>query len=287
MVYAMALAAVFGYGASSFLTKIAVTGADGLAVGMLRAIVAMPVAFGLIAIYRLRLPWRGKRKWLLLISGIGGLALFPILFSLGLRATTAGHATTASACGAVVAGVIMALVDRRWPSWTWWAGTVVGLSGAMLLIWEAIGLDIAGVTWQGDALVFSGMVVGVAGYVAGSRLAREVGAVAVTMWSVVAAGVLLLPALAWYADRAMLAAIPPTSWAATATLAWGVTIGAYVLWTRALADGGIARVGSMQLLQPVFGITLALLVLGEPVTPLLAVATVIAIAGVALVQRSR
>jgi drug/metabolite transporter (DMT)-like permease len=221
LVYAMGIAAVFGYGASSFLTKIAVTGADSLAVGMLRAIVATPVALALIALLRLRVPWRGRAGRLLLISGIGGLALFPILFSLGLRQTTAGHATTASACGAVVAGIIMALVERRWPSRSWWAGIVVGLSGAVLLIWEAIGLAVEGVTWQGDMLVFVGMVVGVGGYVAGARLAHEVGAVAVTMWSTVVAGVLLVPAVALYADGEMLASIPAESWMATATLAWG------------------------------------------------------------------
>lgn len=286
VIYAMGVAAVFGYGASSFLTKIAVTGADGLAVGMLRAIVAMPVALVLIALFRLRVPWRGRNGLLLVISGVGGLALFPILFSLGLRLTTAGHATVASACGAVIAGIIMALVERRWPSWPWWAGIIIGLSGAVLLIWEAIGLGIEGVSWQGDLLAFAGMVVGVSGYVAGARLARSAGSVAVTMWSTVVAGALLVPALAIHADTAMLAAIPAESWMATATLAWGVTIGAYVLWTRALSEGGIARIGALQLLQPVFGILLAVALLGEPLTPLLVASAVIAIIGVALVQRS-
>lgn len=286
LVYAMGIAAVFGYGASSFLTKVAVTGADSLAVGMLRAIVAMPVAVLIILLYRLRVPWRGQAGRLLLISGIGGLALFPVLFSLGLRQTTAGHATVASACGAVIAGIIMALLERRWPSWPWWAGIGIGLSGAVLLIWEAIGLGVEGVSWQGDMLAFAGMVVGVSGYVAGARLARTAGAVAVTMWSTVVAGLLLLPALALYADTAMLVAIPAESWMATATLAWGVTIGAYVLWTRALMEGGIARIGALQLLQPVFGILLAVAILGEPLTPLLVASAIIAIVGVALVQRS-
>ena len=286
LVYAMALIAVFGYGASAFLTKIAVDGADSLAVGMLRSLVATPVALALIVIYRLPLPWHGRRKWLLLMSGIGGLALFPVLFSIGLRYTTAGHASTASACGAVVAGIFMALLDRRWPKPIWGVGITIGLSGALLLIWEAIGLDVEGVSWQGDALVFAGMVVGVGGYVAGSRLAREMTALAVTMWSVVAAGVLLAPALLLYADWPMIAEIPTASWMATAVLAWGVTIGGYMLWTRALADGGIARVGSLQLLQPIFGILLALAVLGEPLTPMLVIATLIAILGVAIVQRS-
>src|SRR3546814_12099292 len=87
-----------------------------------------------------------------------------------------------------MAGIIGAALDRRWPGWPWWIGIAVGTGGALLLIWEAIGLDVEGVSWQGDALVFLGMFTGVVGYVAGSRLTRDIGAVAVTLWSVGVAG---------------------------------------------------------------------------------------------------
>ena len=41
----------------------------------------------------------------------------------------------------------------------------------------------------------------------------------------------------------------------------------FVFWYRGLALGGIAGVGQLQLLQPFFGLSLAALVLGEPVAP--------------------
>ena len=284
---AMGVAAVFGYGASALLTKVGVASADGITVGMLRSLIALPVALALIVLYRLPLPWRGQRKWLLLTSGLCGLVAFPVLFSWGLEFTTAGHAASASVCGAVMAGVIMAVVERRWPPLLWWGGIAIGVSGALLLIWEAIGLGIEGVSWQGDALVFSGMFVGVFAYIASGRLTREVGPLAVTMWSIVVASAVLAPALALHSSTAALAAITPASWGGIVGLAWGVTIGVYVLWNRALADGGIARIGALQLLQPVFGVLLAVALLDEPLTPLLVAATLIAILGVALVQRAR
>jgi drug/metabolite transporter (DMT)-like permease len=46
----------------------------------------------------------------------------------------------------------------------------------------------------------------------------------------------------------------------------------FVFWYRGLARGGIAAVGQLQLLQPFFGLLLAALLLGEPVSaPMIAV----------------
>ena len=40
----------------------------------------------------------------------------------------------------------------------------------------------------------------------------------------------------------------------------------FVFWYRGLAQGGIAAVGQLQLLQPFFGLALAATLLREPVT---------------------
>ena len=41
----------------------------------------------------------------------------------------------------------------------------------------------------------------------------------------------------------------------------------FIFWYRGLAQGGIAAVGQLQLLQPFFGLLLAAALLGEPVSP--------------------
>ena len=285
--YAIALAAVLLYGLTPLFTKIAVGSTDGITVGALRAIVAAPLALAAIIAWRMPLPWRGRDKWLLITSGAGSLAVFPLLFSWGVQLTTAGHAAAGTASAAVMAGALGAWLDRRWPTLFWWIGIAVGMAGALLLIWEAIGLEVEGVTWQGDALVFAGMFAGVVGSIAGARVARRASATAVTMWSVCIAAILLWPVLVWQSSLAALAAIDLAGWAAICALAWGTTIGAYILWTRALADGGVARIGSLLLLQPVVGISVAPLVLGEPFTLLLAVATAVTLVGVVLLQRRK
>ena len=188
--YTIALIAVVIYGLTPLFTKIGTGSTDGITVGALRAIVASPLALAAIIVFRMPLPWRGNDKWLLIISGAGSLAVFPLLFSWGVQLTTAGHAAAGTATGAVMAGVLSALLNRRWPTLYWWIGITVGLAGAFLLIWEAIGLGVEGVTWQGDALVFAGMSSGVIGYIAGARLTHTAGAMAVTMWSVCVAAIL-------------------------------------------------------------------------------------------------
>jgi drug/metabolite transporter (DMT)-like permease len=285
--YTLALIAVLIYGATAAFTKVATGSADGVTVGAMRAVVAAPLAALVILIGRHRIPVNARRCFLIFVSGTGGLVLFPVLFSWGVQHTTAGHAAAGTAFGAVMAGVLAAIIDRRIPGWRWWVGIVTGTAGALLLIWEAIGIEVAGVSWQGDVLVFIGMFMGVVGYIAGARLTKEIGSTTVTMWSVVVAAALLIPLVAVHSGMETLRGIDTRGWMAILALGWGSTILAYLLWNRALADGGIAKIGALQLLQPVIGIGLALLLLGEPLTPPLVVATGVILSGVVLVQRER
>jgi len=59
----------------------------------------------------------------------------------------------------------------------------------------------------------------------------------------------------------------------------------FVFWYRGLAQGGIAAVGQLQLLQPFFGLALAALLLGEPVTPAMALVCAAVIACVVGARR--
>ncbi len=283
--YTVALIAVLIYGATPVFTKIATATADGITVGALRAVVAAPLAGLVIVAGRHRIPLDPRSIFLVVVSGVGGLVLFPVFFSWGVQLTTAGHAAAGTAFGAVMAGAIAALIDRRMPGWPWWIGIATGTAGALLLIWEAIGIEVTGVSWQGDALVFLGMFMGVVGYVAGARLTKDIGTVTVTMWSILVAAALLLPVVVLHSGMDTLRGIDGRGWMAILALGWGSTIVAYLFWNRALADGGVAKIGALQLLQPVIGIGLAPLLLGEPLTALLVVATGIILVGIVLVQR--
>ena len=284
-VYSFALTAILLYGLTPVITKLAVGFTDGITVGALRALVALPAALLIIVCWKITLPWYGYYKWLLILSGVCGLAIFPVFFSWGIQMTTAGHAAAATASAAVMAGAFDAILNKKWPNIYWWGGIAIGLAGVLLLIWEAVGLGVKGVSWQGDTLVFAGMFSGVIGYIAGAKLTHKVWAISVSLWSVCIAAIILCPVLLLNTNLSSLLQIDLRGWAAIITLAWGITIGAYILWNRAVADGGIARIGSLQLLQPVIGISLAPLLLAEPFTLTLLIATIITLFGVLLIQR--
>jgi len=137
----------------------------------------------------------------------------------------------------------------------------------------------------GDLMVVLANVGSASGYVAGAKLARDITTWGTTFWGIVLGGLFLLPIMptvlgpaAWH-DAGLL------GWSAIAYLALGATILAYVCWYWALQQGGIARIGTTQFLQPLVALVLAVLVLREQVTLQLAIAGLLIVAGVALAQR--
>jgi drug/metabolite transporter (DMT)-like permease len=75
------------------------------------------------------------------------------------------------------------------------------------------------------------------------------------------------------------------AWGAIMTLAWITSILGYIGWYWALGHGGIARMGTIQFLQPLSGLVLAFFWLGERPTAILIAATIMIFAGVVIARR--
>ena len=75
------------------------------------------------------------------------------------------------------------------------------------------------------------------------------------------------------------------SWAAVLYLASITTILGYIGWYWALAKGGIARIATVQFFQPVSGLVLAALLLGERMTLPLLAASIVILVGVWIARR--
>lgn len=78
-----------------------------------------------------------------------------------------------------------------------------------------------------------------------------------------------------------IAAIPTPAWISLAYVSFFSMLIGFVFWYRGLAQGGIASVGQLQLLQPFFGLALAATLLHEAVTPAMLLITIAVIACVA------
>jgi drug/metabolite transporter (DMT)-like permease len=288
-----ALAAVILWGASPVAAKVAVGELSALTVALMRTFLggalAVPVALAL----RIPLPPTRRLKLILLLSGFCGFIAFPIPFTIGLKMTSANHASMILAALPITTGAIAMLWDRRRPTRIWIIGSLIALIGEVVLIGgrQSVG-SVNQASLAGDALVLASNFAASLGYVAGGRL-QQAGypSTGTTFWGAAMMALVLTPVVAvlWlFGDLGIeLPTASTQSWLAILYLAIVSTILGYVLWYWALGKGGIARVGLIQFLQPVSGVILAGLLLGEQITLSFALASAVVLFGVWLAIRGK
>ena len=301
------LAAAYGtvvlWGASPLATKVAVGGIDPLAVGVLRTLLGALVALPILLVGKHKLP-RSRFAWTnLAVSALGGFVFFPLLFSLGLKLTTAGHGALLLGILPVFTGLIAAVLEgssglgagrlrilslalqpRRAPAGRWWLGCVVALFGTAVLVGERFGFAATEASLSGNLLVLVGAAGAAAGYVTGARAAREIGTWPVTLWGLVIGGIVLLPVSPFVLSPSALAQAGPLPWGGVLYQAFVTSILGYALWYWALGQGGIGRTGVTQFVQPLIGLVLAVALLGEALTWPMILAAALILGGVAFAR---
>jgi drug/metabolite transporter (DMT)-like permease len=286
-IFLIALLAVILWGGSPIATKLVVADLDPLAVGALRTLIGAVPAAVILAFGRLAIPRSASGRWLLAVSSLSGFVVFPLLFSLALELTSGSHGGLALAILPITTALIAALFERRLPNRRWWLGAAVALAGTLLLVDRRFGLSSPGASLEGDLLALLSCFAASAGYVAGGRAAREVGAPSVTFWGLALGGLILLPLTPVLIPSGALTGLSVSAWSALIYLGVAISIVGYLAWYWALAQGDMTRVALIQFLQPGFSLLFAAMVLGEIVTWPLALAGVIIVAGVALAQSGR
>lgn len=285
LVWCAAAAALLLWGATPMVTRVAVLEIDPAAVGILRTVLGATLALPLAFALRLARP-RGAPQWgQLLVSALGGFVLFPVLFGLGVRYTSASHAALVLAVAPLFTGLIASAVERRAPRATWWLGAGLAFAGEAALVAFRADLAEGDASLGGDLLVLTACISAAAGYVAGARLAQVITTWAATFWGISLGGAILLPLAAERLGPQAWGNAGALGWSAIAYLALGSTIAGYICWYWALQRGGIARIGATQFAQPLIALGFAVAVLREPLTAPLIVAALLIVAGVALAQR--
>ena len=126
-----------------------------------------------------------------------------------------------------------------------------------------------------------------AGYVAGAMLPpRGLSSLATTLWGVLLGTFVLAPLAIGLFARDGVPDAGPKAWGSVVFLAVVTSILGYVGWYWALDRGGIARIATLQFLQPVSGFVLAAIVLGEDVTVPIAVGSALIVGGIVIAQRA-
>jgi len=262
-------------------TRAADPALGGIVVGLGRALVAAVLAGLLLVARRERLP--ARRHWPgLLIVAVGVVVGFPLCSALALQHLPATH-------GAVVTGLlpaataVMAVLraDER-PPRAFWLGVAAGV--VAVLVFAAV--QGAGRPRAADLLLLAAVALGGLGYAEGGRLARELGGWRVICWALLLAAPFLVLPVALSLPRSG-AVIPPGAWLGFAYVSCVSMFLGFFAWYRGLARGGVARIGQLQLLQPVLTLGWSAALLGERVTPPTVLAALLVIGSAALSQRTR
>jgi drug/metabolite transporter (DMT)-like permease len=257
-------------------TRVAVAEFTPLFVTSGRAAIAALLGGVFLLGLRQDVPARGDLVPLIIVA-IGVVVGFPLLTGFALQHITAAHSVVFIGLLPLSTAIFGVLRGGERPRRVFWIFSSIGAATVAGFAFHHGG----GGSMAGDLLMI--LLCGL-GYAEGATLSRRLGGWQVISWALL----LSLPLMAVIALATMPASFTDIGWRAWAGFGYvsifSMMLG-FVFWYRGLALGGIAGVGQLQLLQPFFGLSLAGLLLGEPVAWTMIASTVIVILCVAGAKR--
>jgi drug/metabolite transporter (DMT)-like permease len=262
-------------------TKVAVADLDPWFVAFGRATVAGLLSLAYLRHTRAPRPTRQQLGHLLIV--VGGVVIgFPLLSSLALQGETASHGAIVIALLPAATAVAAVLRAHEHPSPAFWLAAGAGLVSVLVFV-AAQGVSTIG---RGDVLLLAAVVVCGLGYAQGGALSRDLGGPATICWALVIALPLSAAVAAVAADRSGLHA-GGHAWLGFAYVSVASMFLGFFAWYAGLARGGVARVGQVQLAQPVLTLGWAALLLGEHIGVSEVAAALAVLVCVAITQRVR
>jgi drug/metabolite transporter (DMT)-like permease len=252
-------------------------------VGVGRTVIAAALAATVLASRHERLlPPRGRLRGFLIVAATVGIG-FGLLTALALRHVSSVHgAVLTGLIPAATAGVAVLRAGER-PRPGYWLALGLGLA---VVVGFAV-IQGGGQLRAADVLLLAGIAVGGVGYTEGGILAREFGGWRVICWALIVSLPVSLPVT-------VAAGIvnPPHHVQASSALGLAY-VGVFPMclgffaWYQALARGGVARIGRLQLAQPALTLFWSALLLGEHVGWLTAAAAAAVIVVTAVGRNAR
>jgi drug/metabolite transporter (DMT)-like permease len=136
-----------------------------------------------------------------------------------------------------------------------------------------------------DLLVLIAVALGAMGYAEGGALSRSYGGWQVICWALVLTAPFLIVPVGLHMDG--VGSATPVAWLCFLYVALVSMFLAFFAWYHGLALGGVARVGQVQLAQPVITLVWSALLVGERVTGSMVLAALAVVACVGATQRAR
>ncbi|WP_120969783.1 DMT family transporter [Comamonas sp. lk] len=252
-------------------TRVAVAELNPVFLTCARAAIAAVLGLALLLLLRQPRPTLADAP-ALLFTAIGCVLGFPLLTALALQHVTSAHSIVFLGLLPLCTALFAVLRAGERPRLPFWLFSVVG--AAFVAGYASMG-DVEA-SLKGDLLMLAAVLVCGMGYAEGAQLSRKLGGWQVISWALVFSLPVMLP-LALLNMPHSLESVGAGAWIGLAYVSIFSMLIGFVFWYRGLAQGGIAAVGQLQLLQPFMGLGLAALLLQETVSWTMLIVTLVAV----------
>ncbi|MGN6223352.1 DMT family transporter [Pseudoxanthomonas sp.] len=260
-------------------TRVAVLDMEPVFLTCARALIAGLLGLLLLRAFRQPRPDRADLPSLALVV-LGVVIGYPLLTAFALQHVSTVHSIVFVGLLPLSTAIFGVIRGGERPRPVFWLFSVLG---SLFVAGYALTQDADG-SLIGDLLMLAAVVICGLGYAEGARLSHRLGGWQVISWALVLSLPVMLP-ITLASLPASLAGVGAPAWVGLAYVSIFSMLVGFLFWYRGLAQGGIAAVGQLQLLQPFFGLGLAALLLGETVTGAMMVVTLGVVACVAGAKR--
>jgi drug/metabolite transporter (DMT)-like permease len=241
--YALGFIGVAIFSLTLPFSRMAVQEFDPLFVSIGRTVLAALVALPLLLLTRQPWPDRSDLKTLVVI--VAGVVLgFPILSTFAMKTAPASHGSVVLALLPLGTAFMSTIFAGEKPSRIFWLWSLLGSAAVIVYaLWDG------GVSLHGaDSVLVLAVIAASMGYAAGGSLSRKLGGWQVICWALIVALPVTVP-LTIYFSSAVTAQESLQAWACFAYLGLMSQLVGFFAWNKGLAQGGVAKVGQVQLLQ--------------------------------------
>ncbi|HKP21312.1 MAG TPA: DMT family transporter [Thermoleophilaceae bacterium] len=261
-------------------TRAAVEEFDPVFVGIGREAIAAVLAAVILAATRSRLPSRPQLARIGIVA-FGVVFGWPLFTALALQGLTSAHSAVIVGLLPAATAVCAVLRAGEHPSRGFWMASLAGLL-AVLAFAATQGAGIG----AGDVQILVAVALSAIGYAEGGALAREMGGWQVICWAVLLSAPLTF-AIGGVAAIGSDLHASGDAWLGFAYVAAVSALLGFFPWYAGLARGGVAKIGQIQLLQPLLTLVWSALLLDEHIGAATIVASFAVLASVVATQRTR
>ncbi|UXM95484.1 DMT family transporter [Bartonella sp. HY329] len=224
-----------------------------------RATIAGICAILVVYLLKAKLPQKHD-IFSLILTALGIVVGFPLFTALALQHITSAHSLVFTALLPLMTAIFAVLRAGERPKPLFWFFAIIG---SLCIVAYSL-LQGFSAAPMGDIYMLLAIISAGLGYAEGAKLSRRLGGPLVISYAlIVSLPLMIILSIAfWPSD---ISAISINGWLALAYVSLFSMFIGFFFWYKGLAEGGIAKIGQLQLLQPFMGMILSAVILHEHV----------------------